>query len=247
MRTNSGKAIFASLAIHAGVVVAAVQFWTMPVREPGTGRESFGVCLFSPPPEAPPLIEIENDEIVVEEAVQETVESPSQPDSEIEPVSVEIPAVIDVQPEAEMETQPPEPPATQVPSHVVETQPPKAKPAPKTTAKAQPPSGKRANAPASGTKSKGAGAATIPPQLKSKSAPRYRETAEMRGKRLTVWLALEVDERGRVSAVRVKRGCGFEDLDNAAAAAARRYRFTPALTGGNAVPWTFDHAVTFAL
>lgn len=245
MPTNTGKAVFASLAIHAGVVAAAVQFWQTPVREPGTGAECLAVCLFSPPPEAPLLAAVDE-----EVAVYEVNDEDLQPEPEVAPVPAPIPAVIKIQPEVKIEMLPQAPPSTPIPSRVVETLPPKASPASKatkSTAQSQPPSGTRADAPASGTKSKGAGTATIPPRLTSKSAPRYRETADMRGKRLTVWLTLEVDERGRVSTVRVKHGCGYGDLDDAAAAAAMRYRFAPAHAGGSAVAWTFDHAVTFAL
>ncbi len=241
MTTNTGKAIFASLAIHAGVVAAAVHLWKTPVRQPGSGAECLAVCLFSPLPETP-LLAVENEEAVADAATDEQIEEEFQTEQEIQSVPVAIPAAIGVTEENALR-----PPSTLVPSRGVETQPPTAKPAARTTAKTQPLPGTRANAPSSGTKSGGAATVTIPPQLKSKGSLRYRETAETRGKRLTVWLTLEVDERGWVRAVRVNRGCGYDHLDDAAAAAAKRYRFTPALAGGSAVPWTFDHAVTFAL
>ncbi len=61
--------------------------------------------------------------------------------------------------------------------------------------------------------------------------PRYPEAARQRGIEGTVLLKVWVTEQGRVEAVEVSRSAGYQDLDQAAMEAVRRWRFEPARRG----------------
>jgi len=83
--------------------------------------------------------------------------------------------------------------------------------------------------------------------------PSYPEAARRAGAQGTVWLALELDEDGAVIAVRQTVSSGHAALDEAAAAAARSWRFEPATLDGVptascvSVPVRFGLAEPFVL
>lgn len=65
--------------------------------------------------------------------------------------------------------------------------------------------------------------------------PRYPRDALRRGESGEVLLRVEVDTNGRTTAVDVARGSGSRELDRAAQAAVRGWRFRPAQRNGQAV------------
>jgi protein TonB len=69
--------------------------------------------------------------------------------------------------------------------------------------------------------------------------PRYPRAARLRGAEGVTLLRLLVAPSGRVERVEVERSAGHADLDEAAAAAARRWRFAPfaAAPGGEPGLW----------
>jgi protein TonB len=78
-------------------------------------------------------------------------------------------------------------------------------------------------------------------------APAYPRRALRRGWQGTVWLLLEVDADGRPTTVTLDRTSGHADLDEAALAAARAWRLTPALEGATPVAGALRVPVTFRL
>ncbi|TSC24675.1 energy transducer TonB [Corallococcus sp. Z5C101001] len=84
------------------------------------------------------------------------------------------------------------------------------------------------------------------PQLASEVKIPYPEEARRAGVEGTVTLALTIDTEGRVVNVRVLSGPG-SGLDEAARDAIRRFRFTPAFKGGEAVSTELKYAYTFLL
>ena len=58
-------------------------------------------------------------------------------------------------------------------------------------------------------------------------APRYPRAARRRGAEGTTWLRVDVAATGRVVRVAVERSAGHRDLDRAAVAAVRTWRFAP--------------------
>lgn len=71
--------------------------------------------------------------------------------------------------------------------------------------------------------------------LPNQPAPGYPSQALRRRIEGEVLLRVEVDARGRPARVRVERGSGARQLDAAAVSAVRRWRFEPALQGGEPV------------
>ncbi|WP_371378607.1 energy transducer TonB [Sporomusa aerivorans] len=68
----------------------------------------------------------------------------------------------------------------------------------------------------------------IPPGVLSRREPPYPEQARQRGTEGTVVLRIEILTNGQAGQVSVHRSSGSELLDEAAATAARRWRFVPA-------------------
>ncbi len=77
--------------------------------------------------------------------------------------------------------------------------------------------------------------------------PPYPEAAWARREHGTVVLRIHVRADGLVGGIETLRSSGFEDLDAAAIAAARRWRFIPQLRDGAAVASTRDQAMDFIL
>lgn len=70
-----------------------------------------------------------------------------------------------------------------------------------------------------------------PPRYQEVTRPAYPEVARRQGLEGTVVLAVKVLADGRTGEVRVKRSSGDSLLDEAAVAAARNWRFLPAMQG----------------
>ena len=72
----------------------------------------------------------------------------------------------------------------------------------------------------------------IPPAILSRREPVYPEQARQRGTEGTVVLRIEILTNGQAGQVSVHRSSGSDLLDEAAATAARRWRFVPARVRG---------------
>ncbi len=86
----------------------------------------------------------------------------------------------------------------------------------------------------------------VPPRLVEEAAPRYPAEAAAAGLAATVILDIEVDERGAVTGVAVAQAAGH-GFDEAAVAAARRFRYQPARRDGRAVPARVTYRCRFVL
>ena len=76
-------------------------------------------------------------------------------------------------------------------------------------------------------------------------SPRYPARALRRGESGEVLLRIHVDPRGEPSQVEVASSSGSRDLDRAALAAARRWRFRPAMRDGMPVDGVVNVPITF--
>jgi protein TonB len=81
----------------------------------------------------------------------------------------------------------------------------------------------------------------------SSPAPRYPRDAQRRGETGTVLLRVHVGPDGRPYSVDLVQGSGSRVLDRAASDAVRRWRFRPAVRGGQAVAGEVQVPVTFDL
>ena len=72
----------------------------------------------------------------------------------------------------------------------------------------------------------------IPPEILSRREPVYPEQARQQGTEGTVVLRIEILTNGQAGRVSVHRSSGSDLLDEAAATAARRWRFVPAKVRG---------------
>ena len=86
-----------------------------------------------------------------------------------------------------------------------------------------------------------------PPRQRSSIKPDYPKGARQRGEQGDVVLELTINKSGGVDAVSVVGSCGFPELDDAAVAAAKKARFTPAKSGDSAVASTARLKLTFRL
>ena len=77
--------------------------------------------------------------------------------------------------------------------------------------------------------------------------PFYPAAARRRGMQGTVLLGLEVDTRGKVSFIRIKKSSGYRLLDEAAIDTVRRWRFIPAKENDTAVRSVVEVPVKFSL
>ena len=77
--------------------------------------------------------------------------------------------------------------------------------------------------------------------------PDYPKGARQRGEQGDVVLELSINRSGGVDAVTVVGSCGFQELDDAAVAAAKKARFTPAKSGDSAVASTARLKLTVKL
>ncbi|NPC85706.1 TonB family protein, partial [Pyxidicoccus fallax] len=84
------------------------------------------------------------------------------------------------------------------------------------------------------------------PELANEVKIPYPEEARRAGIEGTVTLAITIDNEGRVVAVKVINGPGY-GLNEAARDAIRRFRFKPAIKGGEAVSTEMKYSYTFLL
>lgn len=90
------------------------------------------------------------------------------------------------------------------------------------------------------------GGADSDPVMENEVKIPYPEEARRAGVEGTVRLRITVDFEGRVTEVKIISGPGY-GLDEAAREAIRRFKFKPALKGGEAVSTTITYAYTFLL
>lgn len=88
--------------------------------------------------------------------------------------------------------------------------------------------------------------ATATVRYRRRVAPKYPRADALAGRTGTVVLLLEIDERGALTGVRVKRSSGSPSLDAAAIRAARASEYLPAREGARAVPSRAEVDYTFA-
>lgn len=88
-----------------------------------------------------------------------------------------------------------------------------------------------------------------PPRILSKTEPDYPSAARQAGLEGTVILKVQIFENGRPGDIDIYRSSGHAALDNAAVAAVRKWRFTPAkdLNSGRSVPCITTLPVVFLL
>jgi protein TonB len=85
-----------------------------------------------------------------------------------------------------------------------------------------------------------------PAKLASGAAPRYTAAAEAAGIEAEVPLEIVIDARGSVESARALSHVGY-GLDEAALAAVRGYRFSPARRAGEPVPVRMRWVMRFQL
>lgn len=85
------------------------------------------------------------------------------------------------------------------------------------------------------------------PRAVEQYRPAYPASARKARIQGTTLLAVLIADDGRVSEIVVKESAGHPDLDEAAAAAVRRWRFTPARRGNDAVAMWVELPVEFRL
>jgi protein TonB len=85
------------------------------------------------------------------------------------------------------------------------------------------------------------------PRYRRNPAPRYPEAAKRLRQEGVVLLRVAVDARGRVDAVSVAKGSGYQALDEAALEAVRRWEFEPGRRGKQAVASVVTVPVRFRL
>ena len=74
----------------------------------------------------------------------------------------------------------------------------------------------------------------------------YPEEARRAGIEGTVTLSITIDNEGKAVAAKVLKGAGY-GLDEAALTAIKRFRFKPAIKGGEAVSTEMKYSYTFLL
>jgi protein TonB len=91
----------------------------------------------------------------------------------------------------------------------------------------------------------GGGAGYVPPQFLLRYKPPY--PAEARAQRIegVVLLLVGVDAEGHVTSANIQHGSGHAMLDRAALDAVRKWRFSPALQSGRAIPATVEIPIRF--
>jgi len=84
------------------------------------------------------------------------------------------------------------------------------------------------------------------PKLREYTPPEFPETVSLSKEKAEVLLNLRIDEEGNVRRATVLRSSGEEQLDSAAIAAARTWKYTPASKAGKPLPITIEQKVSFA-
>ena len=165
-------------------------------------------------------------------ATPEKPETPDIPDIPEKPETPDIPEKLEA-PEIPVSMKRPQIP--DIPEKMVTPPRPKPAPAPEPAAAAVPtPAPRQARVDA-------------PPRQRSSIKPDYPKGARQRGEQGDVVLELAINKSGGVDSVSVVGSCGFPELDDAAIAAAKKARFTPAKSGDSAVASTARLKLTFKL
>lgn len=89
-------------------------------------------------------------------------------------------------------------------------------------------------------------ASMIRPEILQRVQPRYTEAARRAGVQGVVFVEAIIDERGKVTDVRVLRGLPM-GLDRSAVEAVEQWRFKPAMLDGRPVKVYFTLTVTFTI
>lgn len=87
----------------------------------------------------------------------------------------------------------------------------------------------------------------VPARPRSRPKPRYPRLAQRQGIEGSVTLRLRIDASGHVQDAVVVSATPAGVFDDAALQTARRYRFTPARRGGEAVASTLQQTIRFEL
>jgi protein TonB len=90
-------------------------------------------------------------------------------------------------------------------------------------------------------------ATQTPARPRSRPKPRYPRLAQRQGLEGFVTLRLRIDAAGRVTDAVVVKAEPPDVFDDAALQTARRYRFSPARRGGEAVESTLQQTIRFEL
>jgi len=77
--------------------------------------------------------------------------------------------------------------------------------------------------------------------------PRYPQAALRAGVEGTVWISIDVDDRGNPTSIMVGQSSGSDMLDQAALEAARNWNFCPAIQNGQSAPGQFQVPVNFSM
>ena len=237
--------VVGSLALHG---LALVVLHTRPAARPALQRpvELVMVEVQKPPP--PPVVKEEP-----------KPEPPPPPKVRVKPPPIKV---------AEA-PRPLPPPPVDAPPPPNETPPPTAKPAPLVVGMSMSSTTSAGSfaAPVGNTLyGRPADTAKAPQEVKAYSAPKYTpiyqvdseptvasevkipypDEARRAGIEGTVTLSITIDNEGKVVAVKILKGPGY-GLDEAARDAIRRFRFKPAVKGGEAVSTEMKYAYTFLL
>lgn len=221
----------AALALHVG----ALGHWSTPVQPP------------QPLPMAPLLVDLIEAEPPPSPVAAAPVEPepPAEPEPESEP-----PAPVEPPPQAITEAPKPPPPPLPKPKPKPVVQP-KPKPQPRSPA----PTPARSDAPPSPLPPAPAPVASAAPTTPASFSaaylrnppPRYPSESRSAGEAGRVLLRVRVTAEGRAESVEIAASSGHARLDEAALAAVRRWRFTPAQQAGAPVAATVTVPILFKL
>ena len=257
--TNCLKALVFSLFAH-GLAAVALAFWfshipsvELPRLDLSAVELSFAEeereapAVLPPPPES-------------ETTPQKPEPKPPPPEPQPEPPPLEPkpePPPPEPEPEPEPEPPPPdpepEPPPPDPEPHPIlprddpisrEPEPPPLEPEPPPILPREDPISREPAPPPQAPKQAQINAQPRP--LKS-IRPDYPVAARKRGAEGEVTLELEINEKGRVTSVKVVESCGHDDLDAAAVRAATKAHFVPAKAGNNAVSSVARITISFRL
>jgi protein TonB len=89
--------------------------------------------------------------------------------------------------------------------------------------------------------------ATTPPKILFNPVPQYPRIARVMGLEGKTLLRVEILQDGRPGTVQVRESCGHTVLDEAAAKAIKKWKFTPAQDGFFAVRSVVDLPIRFSL
>jgi len=240
--TAGGKSLFASVLLHAGVVIAAAVFVVRPPSEPGTEGETDEPRGLFPGADAPS-------------------ELPGSAATDDSPFALPPESVANSQTESLPRPVPPPVQIPPVPQDLIATSAPSSLPPidpPATTGrKSQRKTSRMTTASRTGNASRSAGSAGngtgtgaagyIPARYSRCPAPPFPAEALKARVSGTVLLLVDVDESGRPVAVAVRHSSGHDVLDSAALRAVRTWRFEPARLNGKQVNARLEIPVRFAV